>query len=78
MFSEFGPFCDKKPVHKIAGGISGAHCLKSLEIGEEVGAEFCRQRPERFVLDDLESNIPAFCTVLCQYLTILDLKAAGN
>ena len=71
-------FCDEEANDEVARREAGTHGMECFHIGDEFDAKFCGYRPERFALDKVHADIPAFGAVEREILAMDDLKAARN
>jgi hypothetical protein len=74
----FGHFCDEEAIDEIAGRKAGTHGTERLQVGDEFGAKFYGQGPERFVLDDVQGEVPAFRAIEREILAVDDVQATRN
>lgn len=69
---------NKETVDEIAGREAGPHRTKRFEVCHESGAKLCGEGPERFVFDDVQSEVPAFRTIEREFLAMYNVQATRN
>src|SRR6266851_7379541 len=65
---------DHQSINEIPGGVARSHRAERPQEVEKLSAILRRDLPERFILEDIQAEVPTFGTVLVQDLAVYDLK----
>src|SRR6266481_2973240 len=69
---------NKQPVNEIPGGVARSHRAERPQEVEKLSAILRRDLPERFILEDIQAEVPTFGTVLVQDLGVRDLQTVRS